>query len=379
MMLSIVDGVLAAQECSRGVFGDEGLDFSFLMDGVLAASDASQSYELTVIVSRTLGLIVDAESCKKVAQEEVALTRALGLSGRRTRTLEQYLEGALVGATRSQLGRGHKLMEHYRASVGIKKRVCEASAAAMAATERKTLEEAKALLHGQGIDAERLCWAVVAVEARRHVPLLLKEANRAAADWTDRGADSLIGYAWQGLRLALYNYDPERGMFSTYACPRIRGAIRDGIRQESHLPKRLTTFIRKVDKAKEVLTHRLGRHPDLEEVAKSLDLELAKLGSLRHLGAPVSLNDLVERNDSFAVVSDEDPEERAIEGARREAIAAALEAIDPDDALVVRLMVLEGVSVGECQTRTGMSARQLRQRKEHGLGELETLLMEWAY
>jgi RNA polymerase sigma factor for flagellar operon FliA len=348
------------------------------LNAVLESTDESHSYELVEIVSRSLGNAIDSAAQQQLTKDEVTLTRALGLSGRRTRTLEQYMNDALVGAAAPLRTRGRQLLAKSTGAVGIKRRVSEACADTMRATPAKPLAEARQDLHASGIDAERLCWAVVAVEARRHVPLLLKEANRAARNWPDRGADGLIGYAWQGLRLALYNYDPDRGMFSTYACPRIRGAIRDGIRAESHLPKRLTTFVHKVERAREALTHSLGRHPTLDEVAKSLDLDLDRLSSMRHLGAPVSLNDMVDRDGSFTVVASEDPEAAAIEAARKEAIARALGEIDPDDAIVVRLMVLEAVSVGDCQERTGMSARQLRQRKERGLAQLSELLMEWA-
>jgi RNA polymerase sigma factor FliA len=377
-MLAVYAGVQAAVREGALVFGDDWIDEATLLAGVLEVTGASNSCDLTTLVTRALGTQVEALTRVLLVREEEALTRSLGLAGRRTRTLEQYLGDALVGTSAGLRARGRKLLARAEATNGIRRRVSDVAGTAMASAPRTGLEEARATLTSEGIDAERLCWAVVAVEARRHVPLVLKEANRAARNWPDRGADGLIGYAWQGLRLALYNYDPERGMFSTYACPRIRGAIRDGIRAESHLPKRLTTFVHKVERARESLTHTLGRHPSLEEVAQSLDMGYEKLNAMRHLGAPVSLNDLVDRDGAFTVVAEEDPEAAAIEAARREDVARALDSIDQDDAGVVRLMVLEGLGVGECQLRTGMSARQLRQRRERGLAALGELLGEWA-
>jgi RNA polymerase sigma factor for flagellar operon FliA len=354
------------------------MDERYLLGCVEGVMRSSNSYELVDVVSKAIANEVHSRGLITLAHDEEALVRSLGLAGRRTRTLEHYLVGALSKANASQRARGRKLLAATSQMKGLRRLIIENVVLEMTAAPATALDEVCVQLLSEGIDSDHLRWSVVGVEARRHVPLVLKEANRAARNWPDRGADGLIGYAWQGLRLALYNYDPERGTLSTYACPRIRGAIRDGIRAESHLPKRLTTFVHKVDRARESLTQSLGRHPSLEEVAKSMDLSLEKLGTLHHLGTPVSLNDLVERDGSFAVVASEDPEAAAIESARRSDVASALASLDPEDALVVRLMVLQGLGVGECQARTGMSARQLRSRKERGLEELAEKLEAWA-
>jgi len=250
------------------------------------------------------------------------------------------------------------------------------------ATEQTpTIAEAMEVAASYGIDAERLCWAAISRESVRHVLLVFKEANRAARSWQDRSADSLVGYAYQGLRLALRNYDPSRGMFSTYACPRIRGTIRDGIRSESHLPKRLTTFIRKVEGAKEKLTQDLGRHPTLQEVATSLDLELDKLAPIKRYAPPVSYDDIMARPgaaEPSALVTTADPLAAAELAERSSAIAEALESIDAADALAVRLLVLEQLSVAEVAESLGVSARVLRARRDRGLAALAELLSDWA-
>ena len=242
-------------------------------------------------------------------------------------------------------------------------------------------DDAVAALDAAGLPGERICWAAVSREGQRHVLLVLKEANRAARSWSDRSADSLIGYAWQGLRLALRNYDPSRGMFSTYACPRIRGTIRDGVRAEHHLPKRLTTFVRKVESTREKLRNDLGRHPTLAEVASALDMDLDRLSPLSRMGTPVSYNEIVE-NPAYPTPSelctDDDPATEALAALRRDAIVAALDQLADDEAEAVRLLVLESVSVSEAQTRTCVSARQLRQRRDRGLTQLATILADWA-
>jgi RNA polymerase sigma factor for flagellar operon FliA len=378
MMLAVVAGIKAAGTAGDAVFESGWANERYLLEETLSDLDTSQSFELHDLVSRRVAGLTCELARDQLRRDEEALVRELGLAGRRSRTLEQYLRVALRDASGPQRRKGALLLSRHQQVVGLRSVVRNSCLDAMLSAPVASAEVARDELRSRGFDAERIRWAVVMVEARRHVPLVLKEANRAARNWQGRGADGLIGYAWQGLRQALYNYDPSRGMFSTYACPRIRGAIRDGIRAESHLPKRLTTIVNKVERSRESLTQRLGRHPTQEEVARSVDMDLSVLSSMRHLGTPVSLDDLVEHDGGLSVVSTENPELAAIAGARRAAVVAALSSIDEEDATVIRLMVLEGVGVGECQERTGMSARQIRQRRERGLAQLGGLLLEWA-
>jgi RNA polymerase sigma factor (sigma-70 family) len=241
--------------------------------------------------------------------------------------------------------------------------------------------DAVAQVDAVGIDGEKLCWAVITREGSRHVLLVLKEANRAARAWSDRSADSLVGYAWQGLRLALRNYDPERGMFSTYACPRIRGTIRDGIRSEHHLPKRLTTFVRKVERTREKLRHDLGRHPSMAEVATALDMDLDKLSPITRYGAPVSYDELMARPGAAepnALIDTYDPVSIAEVHARSDAVELALLELGSGEEEAVRMLVLDGVSLTDAAERTGTSPRQLRARRDRGLAKLAELLVEWA-
>ena len=51
--------------------------------------------------------------------------------------------------------------------------------------------------------------------------------------------DDLIQTGWVGMLQAQKNYDPNRGVkFSTYATPRIRGAILDALKREGLTPMR---------------------------------------------------------------------------------------------------------------------------------------------
>jgi RNA polymerase sigma factor FliA len=83
----------------------------------------------------------------------------------------------------------------------------------------------------------------------------------------------LIGSGVFGLIDAIERFDPERGVkFETFAVPRIRGAIYDGLRQLDWVPRSVRSRAREVEKAFAELEHRQGRAPTDEELAAHLDI-----------------------------------------------------------------------------------------------------------
>ena len=81
----------------------------------------------------------------------------------------------------------------------------------------------------------------------------------------------LIGSGVFGLMDAIDRFEPERGLkFETFAVPRIRGAIYDGLRQLDWVPRSVRSRARSVEKSFSELEHQLGRGPTDEELAAHL-------------------------------------------------------------------------------------------------------------
>lgn len=254
-----------------------------------------------------------------------------------------------------------------------------------AAGDDAVLDEVVSAAMAAGIDAERLCSAVIHHESQFHLGLVWLEANRMAPSFPDHAAEDLAGWGWLGLRVALRKFDPARGhRFSTYACYRIKGAIRDGVRDEHPVPKRLLTFQRKVSATEEQLALALGRVPQLFEVAEHMGETLEGLTKvLPRLANPASLDEMAaaasERGGSVAgLVSDDDPADLAVESARTAAVQHALAALDPGDADAVRLLVCEQRSMAEARRITGLSDRELRRRSSRGCEQLRGMLVDWV-
>lgn len=95
---------------------------------------------------------------------------------------------------------------------------------------------------------------------------------------TDADIDELVSAGTIGLMSALAAFDVARGLaFSTFAVPRIRGAILDELRRQDHVPRSVRRKTRSIAAARESLTRALGRSPHANEVAARLGVEAETL------------------------------------------------------------------------------------------------------
>ena len=106
-----------------------------------------------------------------------------------------------------------------------------------------------------------------------HVARQLVRTSRVDVDFED-----LISAGTIGLINAIDNFDASRGLaFSTFAAPRIRGAILDDLRRRDHVPRSVRRKQRDLARARECLSGQLDRQPSDEEVADHLEVEVEKL------------------------------------------------------------------------------------------------------
>jgi RNA polymerase sigma factor for flagellar operon FliA len=86
--------------------------------------------------------------------------------------------------------------------------------------------------------------------------------------------DELVSAGTMGLMTALEAFDQSRGLaFSTFAAPRIRGAILDELRRQDHVPRSVRRKAREIHAARETLMRVLGRAPEDDEVAEHLGVD----------------------------------------------------------------------------------------------------------
>ena len=89
--------------------------------------------------------------------------------------------------------------------------------------------------------------------------------------------DDLKSAGQFGLVNAIVAYDPERGVqFTTYAAPRVRGAILDELRSMDWVPRLVRSRARQLSNVTATLEANLGRLPDNHEIANELGIDPAE-------------------------------------------------------------------------------------------------------
>ncbi len=111
----------------------------------------------------------------------------------------------------------------------------------------------------------------------RHLGLVYHAAREIARQVPPEiDLDDLIGAGTLGLVQALEGFDTSRGLaFSTYAMPRIRGAILDDLRRRDWTPRGVRARRRLIQDAHTDLMQQFGRTPAAEEMAARLEVDLA--------------------------------------------------------------------------------------------------------
>ena len=90
--------------------------------------------------------------------------------------------------------------------------------------------------------------------------------------------DDLLSAGTIGLMNALDGFDANRGLaFSTFAAPRIRGAILDGLRKQDHVPRSVRRKARELAHARETIRRSTGRTPSDAEVAIHMGIDIDTL------------------------------------------------------------------------------------------------------
>ena len=117
-----------------------------------------------------------------------------------------------------------------------------------------------------------------------HIPLLQHIVGRMSYDTPGRiQRDDLFGWGMRGLIEAADAFDVARGLqFSTFAFPRIRGAILDELRALDFLPRGRRDKLRELERAIAKLEQEAGMPPTPEELAKHLEIPLEEVDEILH-------------------------------------------------------------------------------------------------
>jgi len=164
---------------------------------------------------------------------------------------------------------------------------------------------------------------------------------------------------------AIDRFDPEQGAkFETYAIPRIRGAILDGLRSLDWVPRSVRSRSRQIQDAIAELEHQLGRVPTDEEIAAELQIEVAELEKWLADVAAGSVGPLdhvaMDSTPSHADAQTQ-PGSALEEGERRDAMRAEISKLPEREQAVLVLYYDDGLTLAEIGDALGVTESRISQ------------------
>jgi RNA polymerase sigma factor for flagellar operon FliA len=207
-------------------------------------------------------------------------------------------------------------------------------------------------------------------------------ANRLS---TQADLDELISAGSMGLIQAVDSFDRKRGLsFSTYAVPRIRGAILDELRKQDHVPRNVRRRTRDMTRARDSLTTVLRREPTEFEMSRMLQVptEMVRRWELDAEGASLaSLDQSVRAEHSGATLGDTITDDRDLamddiltHEQEVQRLKVAIGMLKEQERTVLALNFFEELKLQEIATVMGLSVCRISQIRTAALLKLRNAL-----
>lgn len=200
--------------------------------------------------------------------------------------------------------------------------------------------------------------------------------------------EDMVSCGVQGLIEAHHSFDPNKGAkFSTYALPRIRGAILDALRAAHPLPRSLQKFSSEIECATSNLHNEFGRAPTRAELAERMGIPLPQfLASLSQANVRiVSLDNLADmavngNSERLVEMADEDPsidpDQVAQQTMVKTKLQLAVSNLPERERIIVQLYYIESRSLKTIGRALGISESRASQLRQRALRRLRAALVQ---
>lgn len=201
--------------------------------------------------------------------------------------------------------------------------------------------------------------------------------------------EDLINQGVLALMDCMDRYDETKGArFETYAYIRVRGALIDFVRKQDWVPHRARNFNKKIEEASAFLANRDMREPDVEEIARYMEIPKEKVEShiqyMNH-SSIISLESMLEditgsalraepenRNDSYK------PEESLFYKEICRTLTRSIESLGEKERLVVTLYYYEELKYSEIAEVLEISESRVCQIHTKAITKLKADLDEYV-
>jgi RNA polymerase sigma-B factor len=202
--------------------------------------------------------------------------------------------------------------------------------------------------------------------------------------------EDLLQVANLGLIKAAQRYDPGRGVrFSTYATAIVDGELRHHLRDSLLLrqPRWVKKVYAEIQARSTELMHKLGRTPELSELAEALNIDEAGILEVMDLYARIDLN---SRNEPFTGAEiDAVADPRMVRSIRRQSFVLpiedrivlyeALDKLSNFQRRLVYMLFFRGLTQTEAAQELGLTQKRVSRESIKALGRLRRVLGPQAF
>jgi RNA polymerase sigma factor for flagellar operon FliA len=171
--------------------------------------------------------------------------------------------------------------------------------------------------------------------------------------------DDLVSDGVLGLMDAIERFEPARGLsFQTFAVPRIRGAIIDGMRSMDFVPRSVRDKLRVISRARVALEERLERAPEDTEVATEAGIPVQQVRDLlRQANSNHANLDDFDLADELSSAADH----RVEQGDVNASLMKVVDQLRERDQIVIALYYYEGLTLAEIGRVLGVTESRVSQ------------------
>ena len=195
---------------------------------------------------------------------------------------------------------------------------------------------------------------------------------------TEASIDDLVSAGTVGLINAADSFDASRGLaFSTYAVPRIRGAMLDDLRSQDRASRSLRPRARALNAAREAVAQRNAGPASVGEVAVQLGVDVetiyewdADVAAARPASIDRHATDEDGRTPWQFAADDEPADEVVARNESAEQLRSALEQLPPRERQVLALYYFEELTQSQIAQVMGVTESRISQLRSQALTRL---------
>ncbi len=219
-----------------------------------------------------------------------------------------------------------------------------------------------------------------------HIALVHHVARQVARSLSaDVDTDELVSAGALGLMSAVDAFDASRGLaFSTFAVPRIRGAMLDELRRQAPSSRSTRQKARAIATARSQLASQKGSTPTSREVAMAMNVDIATFWQWEREvegGIQVSLDHLDDEADSLPHLQEiigtddaEGVEDRLTRERQVEIMKSAIMELNETERVVITLNYYEDLRLREIAEVLELTESRVSQIRTRALGKLRKKL-----